>query len=133
MERSNALSRRGNSGFLNGHPKLGGRRKGTPNKSTVLLKDAIARAAEAVGEDGCGKNGLIGYLKWLAVREPQVFASLLAKLLPLQVAASASLAVEEVPRIHSGMSIAEATEAYARTLAAGPNCRLIEHEPPDCA
>jgi hypothetical protein len=97
----------------------------------VLLKDAIARAAEAVGEDGCGKNGLIGYLKWLAVREPQVFAGLLGKLLPLQVAGS--MAVEEVPRIHSGMSIAEATEAYARTLAAGPNCRLIEHEPPDCA
>ena len=39
-------------------PKLGldrsktGRRKGTPNKTTALLKDAILEAAHKVGEDG---------------------------------------------------------------------------------
>lgn len=72
-------------------PKVGldraktGRQKGTPNKTTAVLKDAILRAAEAVGEDTKGKGGLVGYLKRVAKEDVKAFSSLLGKVLPLQV------------------------------------------------
>lgn len=62
-----------------------GRVKGTPNKTTALLKDAILRAAEAAGEDKAGKGGLIGYCTFLAKEEPKAFTTLLGKVLPMQV------------------------------------------------
>lgn len=62
-----------------------GRVKGTPNKTTALLKDAIIRAAEASGEDKNGKHGLVGYCTFLAKEEPKAFAQLLGKVLPMQV------------------------------------------------
>lgn len=74
-----------------GAPKVGldrsktGRKKGTPNKATALLKDAILKAAEAVGEDGEGKAGLVGYLKRVAKEDVKAFSTLLGKVLPLQV------------------------------------------------
>lgn len=62
-----------------------GRKRGVPNKTTRALKEAILLAAEAVGKDGKGCNGLTGYLESLAVKEPSSFAALLGKVLPLQV------------------------------------------------
>lgn len=64
--------------------KTGGRSKGTPNKTTALLKDAIMQAAELAG----GKEGLVGYLKAQATENPGPFMSLLGKVLPLQINAS---------------------------------------------
>lgn len=72
-------------------PKVGldrsktGRAKGTPNKTTALLKEAIIKAADQVGADQCGKDGLTGYCKFLAKEEPKAFAQLLGKVLPMQV------------------------------------------------
>lgn len=63
----------------------GGSRKGRPNRTTSVLKDAILLAAEQAGHDGKGKDGLTGYLRSLAVLEPVAFASLLGKVLPLQI------------------------------------------------
>lgn len=65
--------------------KGAGRPAGTPNKTTALLKDAILKAADEVGEDGAGKGKLTGYLKFLAKGEPKAFASLLGRVLPMQV------------------------------------------------
>ena len=64
-----------------GSPKTGGRQKGTPNKTTALLKDAILQAAERAGD----KDGMIGYLERQAVENPGPFMSLLGKVLPMQV------------------------------------------------
>lgn len=75
----------GNSNSAPKRPKTGGRTAGTPNKTTAALKDAILAAAEAVGHDGNGKEGLTGYLKFLAAGEPKAFAGLLGKVLPMQV------------------------------------------------
>lgn len=66
--------------------KTGGRKKGTPNKTTAILKDAIVRAAELTGQDGEGREGLIGYCRFLAVSEPKAFAGLMGRVIPLQVA-----------------------------------------------
>jgi hypothetical protein len=74
----------------------GGRPKGVPNKLTTLLKDAIVKAAEELGEmqpvgrNGHrvwkrGKGGLLGYLTWLGANEPRAFATLLGKVIPLHV------------------------------------------------
>lgn len=62
-----------------------GRPKGSRNKTTALIKDAILMAGDEVGLDGAGKERMVGYLKRLAVEHPPAFAMLLAKVLPLQV------------------------------------------------
>jgi hypothetical protein len=59
-----------------------GRVKGTPNKTTALLKDAILKAAEGAGG---GKNGLVVYLQRQADENPGPFLALLGKVLPLQL------------------------------------------------
>src|SRR6185437_2321293 len=58
-----------------------GRPKGSPNKTTALLKDAILQAAELAG----GKEGMVGYLTGQATANPTGFMSLLGKVLPMQV------------------------------------------------
>ena len=69
------------------HPSSG-RKKGTPNKQTQLLKDAILNAARLAGE-AIGKpkdsTGLEKYLFHLAMTEPAAFCSMLSKVMPLQI------------------------------------------------
>jgi hypothetical protein len=62
-----------------------GRKPGVPNKTTAALKDAILAAAVAVGYDGKGKDGLVGYLKLVASSDVKAFSGLLGKVLPLQI------------------------------------------------
>jgi hypothetical protein len=68
-------------------PKVGldrsktGRAKGTPNRTTALLKDAVLKAADKAG----GDKGLVGYLTAQATANPGPFMALLGKVLPLQV------------------------------------------------
>lgn len=66
----------------------GGSRKGRPNKTTRLIKEGVVLAAEAVGADGSGKEGFVGYLKFLAQSEPKAFTTLLAKLFPQKMEVS---------------------------------------------
>lgn len=62
-----------------------GRPKGTPNKTTTALKEAILAAAAEHGEDDAGKDGLQGYLRKVAREDVKAFTGLLGKVLPLQV------------------------------------------------
>jgi hypothetical protein len=62
-------------------PKSPGRPKGSPNKTTALLKDAILKAAEKAG----GKGGTVAYLTTQAKDNPTAFMGLLGKVLPMQV------------------------------------------------
>jgi hypothetical protein len=79
--------------------RLGGRAKGTPNKTTVLVKEAILKAAEAAGEDKQGKDGLVGYMTFLAKEEPKAFSTLLAKIIPTQVTGEDGGAIRTITRI----------------------------------
>jgi hypothetical protein len=87
-------------------PKLGldrsktGRAKGTPNKTTALLKDAILKAAERAG-DKFGDDGMVSYLEAQATENPGPFMSLLGKVLPMQVtgADGGAVSVEIIKRV----------------------------------
>lgn len=59
--------------------KFGGRKKGTPNKTTVALKTAIMNAFEEVG----GQD----YLVRVAKDDPKTFLTLLARVLPQELKA----------------------------------------------
>lgn len=61
-----------------------GRKKGVPNKTTALLKDAILKAAEQAGNK-VGNEGMVSYLALQAEENPGPFMSLLGKVLPMQV------------------------------------------------
>lgn len=80
-------------------PKTGGRKKGTPNKTTALLKDAILEAAGNAGKE----KGLVGYLTAQAALNPGPFMALLGKVLPMQVTGEGGggLVVEIVKRTYS--------------------------------
>jgi hypothetical protein len=70
------------AGRPKGTPKTGGRKKGTPNKISSALKDAILEAAERAG----GEDGIVGYLVVQALANPVAFMSLLGKVLPMTIA-----------------------------------------------
>lgn len=82
-------------------PKVGldrsktGRKKGTPNKTTALLKDAILQAATKAGE----KDGLVGYLTIQAKANPGPFMALLGKVLPMQIVGDPDNPLRMVTRI----------------------------------
>jgi hypothetical protein len=66
-------------------PRSPGRPKGSPNKTTAALKDAIILAAEQTGNDGKGRDGLVGYLKHVAATDVKAFAGLIGRVIPLQI------------------------------------------------
>jgi hypothetical protein len=74
--------------FAKGHVKRAGRKKGTPNKLTREVKDAIVGAAEELGSDGKGKGGLQGYMKFLVREEPKTFGMLIRAVIPTQINAT---------------------------------------------
>ena len=74
--------------FKDGNRSGRGRPAGKRNKMTRLLKEAALLAAESIGEDGNGKDGLVGYLRTSAILERAAYLSFLGKLLPMQVSAT---------------------------------------------
>ena len=114
--------------FKSGHPKRGGRQKGTPHRTTTMLKQAILFAGANVGTpqfvfDKKGKlvavkkgdGQLIGYLEFLAMWHPSAFAMLLARVLPLQVTGEGGGPIR-AETITVTMTLQEASNAYQATL-----------------
>ena len=64
-----------------GSLRQGGRKKGTPNKISAMVKVAIENAFTAVGGEE--------YLVKVAEEDPRTFCTLLGKILPTQVEAKA--------------------------------------------
>lgn len=76
-------------------PRAGmGRPKGSINKTTALLKDAILKAAENAGD-----GDMVNYLTQQARTNPGPFMSLLGKVLPTQVVGDPDNPVNIVTRI----------------------------------
>lgn len=64
--------------------KTGGRKKGTPNKTTTAAKEAIALAAEGIG----GTDRLIEWVREDPANEKVFWGQIYTKLLPYQVEGS---------------------------------------------
>lgn len=78
----------GKSGNPNGRPK------GSPNKTTQLLKDAILKAATEAGD-----GDMVKYLTTQAKANPGPFLSLLGKVLPMQIAGDPDNPLQTITRI----------------------------------
>jgi len=74
-----------------GHRNGSGRKKGTPNKLTADIKEAIIKAFNEAG----GAE----YLRKVAKSDPRTFCALLAKVLPTQVTADPSIPLQIIDRI----------------------------------
>lgn len=74
-----------------------GRPKGSVNRTTGLLKDAILQAAQKAGGDG--PDGMVEYLTAQAKENPGPFMSLLGKVLPMTVVGDPNNPFEIVTRI----------------------------------
>jgi hypothetical protein len=76
----------GGDGAINMRPPRGnkvGRKPGTPNRMTRVIKEATFAAVEL--SKYSNGQGLVGYLKWLSEEHPRTFArSILGRLIPLQ-------------------------------------------------
>ena len=90
------FSAMGNKLVRNIPPARGaGRPKGSPNKSTALLKDSILQAAELAGD----KGGMVNYLRKQAHENPVAFMGLMGKVLPLQVVADITQKIVKIERV----------------------------------
>jgi hypothetical protein len=93
-------------GRANGHGTPMGRPKGTANKISARIKEAVLEAVSLEGEvsiqpkdvatmlaeteeETAKRGGLVGYFRWLARNEPVVVGHILAKIMPTQVNVSA--------------------------------------------
>lgn len=90
-EESVVDSSRNRGGRPRGKPKTGGRKAGTPNKTTGAVKEMILGALEGVGG--------MGYLQRQANENPASFMTLLGKVLPLQVTGDGGGPVEIASKI----------------------------------
>lgn len=71
-----------------------GRPKGSPNKTTAIIKDAIIQAAT-----NAGGGDMVEYLTQQARLNPGPFMSLLGKVLPMQIAGDPDNPVKLVHKI----------------------------------
>lgn len=71
-----------------------GRPKGSPNKTTAIIKDAIIQAATKAGD-----GDMVEYLTQQARLNPGPFMSLLGKVLPMQIAGDPDNPVKLVHKI----------------------------------
>ena len=111
--------------FQPGHPRYGGRRKGSRNKFGGDMREAIVAAIQATGfiekDDkgnpiATGRGGCQGFIQWLALYEPKTAAALFARVLPYFITVDG-----ELPAVASEAEI----EAQFKEL--GLPLGLIEH------
>jgi hypothetical protein len=87
-----------------------GRPRGSMNRTTTALKEAILQAAADHGYGGNGIDGLPGYLRHLAETQPRSYAGLLGKVLPLEVRGSLSV-TDSVTKQQRDAAVAAAMRA----------------------
>jgi hypothetical protein len=111
--------------FQKGHPRYGGRKKGSRNRFGGDLREAIVAGIAATGfiekdDQGnpvpTGKRGCQGFVEWLALHEPKTAAALFARVLPYYIDTSG-----EVPEVASEAEV----EVMLKEL--GLPVGLIEH------
>jgi hypothetical protein len=72
------------------HRRSLGRPKGAMDARKRTMQEALMLAGEIAGNDIVEGSGLVGYLHHLAMNKPELYVSMLAKIIPLQVSGTAS-------------------------------------------
>ena len=110
------------SRFKPGHAKIGGRKAGTPNKTTVTLKDAILAAFH--------KTGGVDYLVWLSKEHPSAYATLLGRILPTEFDASLTAQVNMTIPHEERLAIAQELfdRAFSLMGKSRPHPQVIDVE-----
>lgn len=78
--------------FTEGHKKRGGRSKGTPNKITSTIKEAVLNVFNELQKDP--KANLLEFGK----KNPKEFYQIAAKLIPTEVSAKVEATIVKVVR-----------------------------------
>ena len=107
-----------------------GRKKGSQNRSTRALKEALLRAGDRAGgvdPDG-NPRGVEGWLLELAADDPKAFASLLGRLLPTEQRISGDGPTLVLRDYSGGKRPAQGPEAAA-AVSAAPSQELSDDEP----
>lgn len=117
--------------FLPGHDGGGRRERGQHNKITRDLKEGIVTAAIQVGEDGKGKGGLVGYLRFLARKQPKAFSQLLGRVLPLQISATPGSFIGSVNIIPVPPDKYLSAEQVAAMMAPATDPVIVDRNPHD--
>jgi hypothetical protein len=94
--------------FKTGRKKTGGRKKGTPNKTTTGVKEAILRAFDQVGGED--------YLVRIAEDEPRIFCSLIGRILPAEARIETRPMIDYAKMLNA--AIARGEKAHAERRAA---------------
>lgn len=118
--------------FKKGRKKTGGRKAGTPNKTTRVFRDVVLAAAEAAGNK-LGGNGDVGYMTWVALNYPPNFLPLYIKAMPQLEPEQTSPSDKDVV-LHSMEEVREHLrqrgvdpEKLGRALLGGPSLDEQEH------
>lgn len=98
--------------FKKGHPKAHGRKKGTPNKTTVLVKEALLAAFEELGG--------VEYLIKVGEKEPRAFLTLLARLVPNEIHAELHRETLLIVRSYTGIEWEAAAQKKAEVIKGPP-------------
>ena len=102
-----------NNQIVEGHNLGRGRPPGARNRTTRILKEAIILAAESIGEDGQGRDGLVGFFRNAAKEELPAYLSLMGKLLPLQVS---EIPVAPLRIVDESLTLEERQRRFAEDL-----------------
>ena len=110
----------------------GGRKKGTLNRTTKVLREAILESFDKVGG--------VKYLVKMASQEPRSYMALLAKVLPAKIEAEVTVTAAEVTdRLIAGRQRVAALRSQMEAAAAAADGALIDgtatdpSEPPTAA
>lgn len=105
--------------FKPGDPKPpnSGRKKGTPNRFTSDIRDALIEAVNRVGSDGDGNDGMVGYLMASALSQRQSILAMLNKAMP-------SLVNVKETEHAKFLNYAEARE---RLISSGVPAAILDH------
>lgn len=68
-------------------PRIGGSRKGSPNKITRTVREMVVEALDRSGRDLGGEDGTT-YLQLMAITEPKAFLALVGRIVPVQLDAT---------------------------------------------
>jgi hypothetical protein len=102
-------------------------RKGSINKHTRILKDAIMLAAELEGEDGAGKGKLTGFMRKVARDDLRAFCMLLGRVIPLQVEQKT---IDDTPKSTTYRSVEDVKrELASRGIDMDVMFRIVQAEP----